>query len=203
MGKYSMQGSEGYYQAGSNEQVLANKLAITLAEEINEAETHLLSLLYKQVLSSREIEKLSVSDILAWHRIWLGEIYSWAGQLRTVNMSKEGFSFCAANFIEPQLDNFQHNYLKYFPDLNSMSEAELVSFLAKSHVEFILIHPFREGNGRVSRLLLDVMVCAAGYAPLDYSLWKKHKQYYFKSIQAGAGDDYKYIEKLVKDVLIT
>ncbi|QCT18556.1 Fic family protein [Jejubacter calystegiae] len=46
--------------------------------------------------------------------------------------------------------------------LKSMTRPELVSYLAECHVEFILIHPFREGNGRLSRLLCDALSVMAG-----------------------------------------
>lgn len=74
--------------------------------------------------------------------------------------------------------------------------------MAKSHVEFILIHPFREGNGRMSRLLMDVLATQAGFGPLDYSLWDQHKDFYFGSIQAGVTGDYQHMERLVRDILI-
>jgi fido (protein-threonine AMPylation protein) len=45
---------------------------------------------------------------------------------------------------------------------------------------WILIHPFREGNGRLSRLLCDVLAVLAGKGLLDYSLWDEHKAFYFK-----------------------
>lgn len=82
-----------------------------------------------------------------------------------------------------------------------MSDEELVAFLAEMHVAFILIHPFREGNGRISRLLLDVMAAKAGAQPLDYSLWDEHKEFYFKAIQAGRDGDCQHVERLIRDVL--
>jgi len=48
-------------------------------------------------------------------------------------------------------------------------------------VEFILIHPFREGNGRLSRLLADVMAVQSGRGPLDYSGWNEHKATYIQA----------------------
>jgi cell filamentation protein len=49
-----------------------------------------------------------------------------------------------------------------------MDEEQLIAAVAITHVELILIHPFREGNGRLSRLLADVMAVQGGYKPLDY-----------------------------------
>jgi len=48
---------------------------------------------------------------------------------------------------------------------------------------------------------MDVMATQAGYEPLDYSLFDKHKDYYFASIQAGVAGNIRYMEKLVRDTL--
>ena len=68
-------------------------------------------------------------------------------------------------------------------------------------MEFILIHPYREGNGRLSRLLMDVCAVQAGFDVLDYEIWDENKEFYFKSIQAGVSGDYQHIERLVRDIL--
>lgn len=64
-----------------------------------------------------------------------------------------------------------------------------------------LIHPFREGNGRLSRLLADVMAVQAGYAPLDYSNWERHKPAYIGAIHAGFRADYEPMAHLVTDAM--
>ena len=66
----------------------------------------------------------------------------------------------------------------------------MVQAIAEVHVEFILIHPFREGNGRLSRLLADVMAVQAGHAPLDYSSWEAEKARYIGAIHAGCSGNY-------------
>lgn len=60
------------------------------------------------------------------------------------------------------LDGFEKQFLTRSSELRSLARLELVSYLAEYHVEFILIHPFREGNGRLSRLLCDVRSVLAG-----------------------------------------
>ena len=52
-------------------------------------------------------------------------------------------------------------------------------------MESSLIHLFREGNGRIARLLLDVITDKAGFSLLNYNLWDENKTFYFKTIQAG------------------
>lgn len=201
-GKYAVTTSEGEYQPNSDEQVLKNKLDITETEEIDEAEASLLLKLYEHVFEQGTPPKeLNFQLISTWHRMWLKPLYDWAGQLRSVNMSKGDFQFAAAGFLSTQTQEFENLYLSQYKTLANLDDGELVNFLAKSHVEFILIHPFREGNGRISRLLMDTFATQAGLTTLDYSLWDKHKDYYFKAIQAGVVGELEYMERLVRDIL--
>lgn len=96
-------------------------------------------------------------------------MYDWAGRLRNANLTKDGFQFAAADRIPLLLDGFEKQFLSRSGELKSLARLELVSYLAVCHVEFILIHPFREGNGRLSRLLCDVLSVLAGKSLLDYS----------------------------------
>lgn len=84
-----------------------------------------------------------------------------------------------------------------------MDPDALVHAIAVTHVEFILIHPFREGNGRLSRLLADVMAVQAARDPLDYSSWERHKDDYIGAIHAGMAHDYSPMARLVAEALGT
>lgn len=81
-----------------------------------------------------------------------------------------------------------------------MGDEQLVEAIAVVHIELILIHPFREGNGRITRLLANVMAMQAGRPELDFSIWDEQKDRYFSAIQAGL-DDYEPIKELVRQVL--
>ncbi|HSO81390.1 Fic family protein, partial [Thiocapsa sp.] len=76
----------------------------------------------------------------------------------------------------------------------------LADAIAVVHVELILIHPFREGNGRISRLLAGVMALQAGWPELDFTSWDANKDAYFAAIQAGL-ENYEPMRMLVKQVL--
>jgi len=180
--------------------VLRNLIEVTDPVEMNIAETELLQDLYIQVFENLP-EALSFQTLREWHRLWLGNVYSWAGQYRTVDMSKPNMVFASPLQIPRLAQQFETCYLARYAELPDMGDETLITFLAESHVEFILIHPFREGNGRISRLLLDVMAVKAGAQPLDYSLWDQHKEFYFKSVQAGRDGDYQHIKRLIRDVM--
>ena len=201
--KYEVNSTEGEFQAGSDSKVLKNLLGITTEAEINEVESILLVQLYQHLFDETQpqLNSLTVADINEWHRKWLGNIYEWAGTARSVNMRKGSFDFASARQISNLLDHFEKSLLSKFDDLSNTSEESLIHFLAKVHVEFILIHPFREGNGLIARLLLDVIADKTGFALLNYDLWDENKAFYFKAIQAGVAGDYQHMERLISDVL--
>lgn len=202
MTKYDIGGSQGLYQQDSNDRVLANKLGITETADMDEAELVLLEKLYENVLLTHfSQDGINVDDIKTWHRRWLGNVYEWAGDERSVNMSKGDFHFAAAGQISQLLNKFESDYLKCFTPCIGFSNEKLIEAIAVIHIEFILIHPFREGNGRLSRLLADVMAVQAGHEPLDYTYWDKNKNGYFSAIQQGMDMNYEPMKNLVSCAL--
>lgn len=199
MSRYSVNTSEGEYQPGSDELVLKNLVGIVSKEEMDEVELVLLAQLYESVLvQDMPDRELSVGDLKTWHRRWLGNVYEWAGQERSVNMGKGGFAFAASGQIPRLLDQFDRDCLKRWTPCNNLIIEELVEAIAITHVELILIHPFREGNGRLSRLLADVMAVQAGYDPLDYTLWEANKQEYITAIHQGMLMKYEPMKRWVR-----
>lgn len=191
MNRYQVHGDEGEYQPGSGDLVLRNLLGISSLDEMNELELELLARLYEEVLLNRLPERqLAVDDLKTWHRRWLGNVYEWAGRERSVNLGKGGFAFAAAGQVPRLLAEFEQKCLMRWTPCHRLDTEELVEAVAVTHVELILIHPFREGNGRLSRLLADVMVVQAGREPLDYSSWEAHKSDYIGAIHQGVLTNY-------------
>ncbi|WP_333849548.1 Fic/DOC family protein [Leclercia sp.] len=202
MSKYELHSAEQRYQPGSGDTVLANKLGIIDIDEMDALESGLLLMLYEKLfIAGQSPAVLAFAHISEWHRQWLGNVYEWAGRLRNANLTKDGFQFAAADRIPSLMTGFEQQYLSRSGELKSLTRPELVSYLAECHVEFILIHPFREGNGRLSRLLFDVLSVLAGKGVLDYSLWDEHKMFYFKAIQAGVSGNYSPMMQLISDIL--
>ena len=180
------QNPEGQFQPGSNDEVLLNKLGITEPGEINEVELGLLDELTKVLLEEIEVdERINAADLCEWHRRWLGNVFIWAGQYRTVNMGKDGFQFAAAHLIQNLMQTFEAKFLNQYTPCEGMDDQQLVEALANVHLEFILVHPFREGNGRLGRLLSTIMALQAGRPPLDFTYLTGHKDEYIQAIHAG------------------
>lgn len=196
--RYAVGEVQGAFEPGSGDQVLRNKLGITVSEEIDAVELLLLEQIYQEVLvENRPDRRLRAVDLKTWHRRWLGNVYEWAGQERSVNIGKGDFQFAAAAQIPRLLIEFERDCLARFTPCHEISDDALLEAIAITHVEFILIHPFREGNGRLSRLLADLMAVQSGREPLDYSAWDADKTAYFAAIHAGMSRDYSPMQKLV------
>ena len=199
---YAVHGTQGEFQPGSNDRVLANKLGIQSVEDMDDLELELLQRLYEEVLVKHLPNRvLTVEDLKTWHRRWLGNVFEWAGQERSVNMGKDGFMFAASAQIPRLLADFERSCLARWTPCHDMDTDALVDAIAVTHVEFILIHPFREGNGRLSRLLADVMAVQSGRLPLDYSTWNTDRPAYYQAIHQGLQMEYAPMKWLVAQAL--
>ena len=139
-------------QPGSDGAVLANKLHITNPDEMEEAELVLLEKLYEAVLvDDLPMRPLTVDDMVRWHRQWLGNVYAWAGEFRSVNASKGGFMFAAAAQVPRLLTEFGRDCLTRYTPATGGDAVALAEAIAITHAELVLIHPFVEGNGRMAR----------------------------------------------------
>lgn len=86
--KYSIFSEEDQFEPGSNGRILKNKLGIISEQEMHEAENSLLLKLYEYIYEPEfVVNEISFDNILIWHRKWLGNIYSWSGTFRSVNMA--------------------------------------------------------------------------------------------------------------------
>jgi cell filamentation protein len=109
--------------------------------------------------------RLSVAHYCAIHRHLFQDVYSWAGEFRTVRMSKGGSAFCYPEYIDREMQ-------KLFADLKrqryfrNLSVDEFVSRTAHFMTTLNAIHPLREGNGRVQTTFLMLLANRAGH-PLD------------------------------------
>ncbi|MHA7847369.1 Fic/DOC family protein [Serratia sp. D1N4] len=203
MSRYDASGSEGKYAKNSAEQVLANKLGISTPDEIDGAELVLLEKLYQFVFEEQfPLGRITFSMIKSWHHRWLANIYEWSGQERTVNISKGGFMFAPSVQLPKLLAEFETKYLSRYTPCSGMSREQVIEAIAIIHVELILIHPFREGNGRLSRLLADVMAVQGGFNPLDYQSWEQNKTQYISAIHAGMSMNYEPMTYWVSKALV-
>lgn len=160
---------EAQFEPSSRGRVLKNKLRIKRKREIDEAESVALKTAIDKLLNLYdETHRFTAADIKTMHKVWLGEIYEWAGEYRQVNVSKDDFPFAAAKQIPALMAQFEKGPLVKHTPCTFESMERIIQALAEVHVELVLIHPFREGNGRLARALATMMAAQAGLPLLDF-----------------------------------
>lgn len=137
------------------------------------------------------------------HRQWLGGLYEWAGEYRQVNIGKGGFMFAASHLIPGLMMELERGPLRQFTPCRFASLEEQAHALAVVHAELILIHPFREGNGRCARLLTTLMGLQAGLPVLNFGgIRGEEKQRYIGAVHAAVGREYGPMTAVFKRVIV-
>jgi cell filamentation protein len=203
-GRYDVSSSiEARFEPGSNDTVLKNKLGITDLYEMDRMEAEALIKATDALFHEYDANhQFSADDVCHMHKLWLGDIYEWAGNYRSVNISKDEFTFAMAAQVPKLMGQFEAEQLRRYTPCKFEHKDDVVKALAEVHAELVLIHPFREGNGRCSRILASIMALQAGLPVLDFSLISEVKKAdYFAAIQAGLDRNYKPMEKLFAEII--
>ena len=196
---------EAQFEPGSRGRVLKNRLGIKRKREMDEAESVALKTAIDNLVDMYDRDHLfSAEDIRTMHKIWLGDIYDWAGEYRQVNVSKDGFHFAASLHIPQLMAEFEKGPLRKHTPCKFKQWDRIIKALAEVHVELVLIHPFREGNGRVARILSTLMAFQAGLPMLNFKdITGGKRKHYFVAINSGMNRDYRLMEKLFEQIIAT
>ena len=168
---------------------LKNKLGIVNSSELAYAEEKIsknkaLELFEKGLLDTFEAGTFdSLSKI---HEYLFDEIYDFAGQLRTVNIAKGSFRFASVTYLEAALKHIEKMPQSTFDEI------------IEKYVEMNIAHPFREGNGRSTRIWLDAILKKELKMVIDWS--KVNKEDYLFAIERSPIKDLE-IKFLLKEAL--
>lgn len=148
------------------------------------SKTKAYALFESSLLDSIEIG--TVNGLKQIHGYLFGGLYDFAGKIRTVNISKGGFKFAAAEFLPETLDQIE-----------KMSEDSFDQIIDK-YVEMNVAHPFREGNGRTTRIWLDLILKRSLKKCVDWS--QINKRDYLEAMEQSVLDSTK-IKFLIQNAL--
>lgn len=152
--------------------VLRNTLGISDLELLREAEAGL-TLAAMQDLATRFLSGgYDLTHLQAFHKEIFGDLYPWAGQIRTVRIAKTDL-FCLPQHIESYAAEV-FGALAKEQHLKGVSRGRFVDRLTHYFAEVNAIHPFREGNGRTQRAFFHQLSREAGW-PIDWSNLDGHR----------------------------
>lgn len=139
---------------------LENKLGITDSAELAREEEKISKKKAVWLFESGTLDTLPVgtfSALQAIHKYLFEDIYDFAGKLRTVNIAKSNFRFAPLIYLDAALAN-----------IDKMPQSTYDEIIEK-YVEMNIAHPFREGNGRSTRIWLDLMLKKGISKVVDWS----------------------------------
>ncbi|PEW80304.1 cell filamentation protein Fic [Bacillus cereus] len=128
--------------------VLENELGIKNQLELNRVEERLSKMKAKDLYDSGEINNIEVGTfkgLSGIHNYLFEDIYFFAGKVRKVNLAKDNFRFAPVMYLSHSLEH-----------INTMPQTTFDEIVEK-YVEMNIAHPFREGNGRATRIWLDLI----------------------------------------------
>lgn len=169
--------------------ILENKLGITDQIELAKAEEKISKQKARLLFDSSDIHKVEVGKFagLAFIHAYLFEdIYTFAGQIRDVNIAKGNFRFAPLMYLEASLKH-----------IDAMPQGTFEQIIEK-YVEMNIAHPFREGNGRVTRIWLDLMLKKEIQRVVDWN--QVDKEDYLSAMQRSPVKDLE-IKALLKQAL--
>ena len=169
--------------------VLENKLNITNQIELNKIEEKLSKEKAKKLFDSgkiKQIEAGTFAGLKQIHKYLFEDIYDFAGKMRDVNISKGNFRFAPVMYLEQSL--------KHIDKMPQSTFDEIV----EKYVEMNIAHPFREGNGRATRIWLDLIFKKEIEQVVDWN--KIDKEDYLSAMERSPVKDIE-IKHLLKNAL--
>ena len=145
--------------------VLGNKLGLTSSADLALEGERISKKKALELFESGMLDKLeagSFSALKAIHKYLFDKIYDFAGETRKVNISKGNFRFAPLMYLEAALAN-----------IDKMPQSTFDEIVEK-YVEMNIAHPFREGNGRVTRIWLDLIFKTELHMVVDWSKVEKY-----------------------------
>lgn len=169
--------------------VLENKFNINQSHELARVEEKIskkkaLELFENNILNSLNPGKFESLAFI--HKYLFDEIYYFAGEIRKVNIAKGNFRFAPLMYLKPALE-----YIDNMPQSN-------FDEIIEKYVEMNIAHPFREGNGRSTRIWLDVILKKEINKVIDWS--KVDKEDYLLAMERSPVKDIE-IKELLKQAL--
>lgn len=140
--------------------MLENKLGLISSADLDREEERISKKRAVELFDTGTRDRLEAgkfASLQAIHKYLFDEIYDFAGELRTVNISKGNFRFAPVMYLQVALEN-----------IDKMPQSTFDEIVEK-YVEVNVAHPFREGNGRSTRIWLDLILKAELHKVVDWS----------------------------------
>ena len=182
--------------------VLANRKGITELEALQIEEEQGLAKAYETLLGEVRVDTAMTCDLLRHiHDRIFGELYKWAGRWRTVNISKPGVTWPPPRFLDENMEKFEETVLAKHPATALTDDDAFCNAAAEIQGEFLVIHPFREGNARTIKLMSNLLAAQAGRPLLKYDKSEEGAERYIDAAKAAFRREYGPMTVIIQQAL--
>jgi cell filamentation protein len=179
-----------------------NLLGLTDKNQINELEANGIANAELFLFELDSDISISTNLLLEIHKIAFGQLYDWAGKWRMIEVT-------VGQLIPPKPVLILQSMYQFIDNLNfkisiAKKREEQIECLVYAHYEFIRIHPFNNGNGRIGRLLMNLVAMKFGYQPLDlYFREGESRKFYIDAMKQADSGNYQLLTQLIGEEIIS
>ena len=199
---YDVTGNVEAEYVDANSTVLVNKLGITDLRELQLLEEEGLVNAYELLLHEIRTDTPLTSELIRYvHGQIFGQLYEWAGRWRTVNISKPGVMWPPPAFLDDNMRVFERDVLSKLPASTLNNDVSFCEAVAHIQGEFLVIHPFREGNARTIKLATDLLAAQSDRPPLRYDQSDTDRDEYILAASQAFDRNYEPLAKIIRQAL--
>ena len=173
-----------------------NILGVTDTNQINEIEAEGIIKAEIKMFETDANASITTDVILELHKTAFENLYDWAGKWRKVSVQ-------AGQLQLPQPYRIPNLMYQFLDSLNhkisiAKNREDHINCIAFAHYEFVIIHPFNNGNGRLGRILMNIVALKLGYYPLDfYSREGESRKAYINALKKADEGNFEDLYNLI------
>ena len=200
--RYDVSGNVEAQYVDAAETVLRNKLGITDLTALQTVEEQAFARAYRFLLKEVRTDTRLTCELLQHiHARIFGDLYDWAGHWRTVWISKPGTTWPAPDFLDANMLAYEQNVLQKFPANDLNDDSTFCAAVGEIQGEFLVIHPFREGNARTIKLTTNLLAAQTGRPLLVYDQSDEGQRQYIEAAKAAFKRDYVPMVEIIRRAL--
>jgi cell filamentation protein len=200
--RYDVSGNAEAEYVDVEQTVLVNKKGITDLPTLQLAEEEGLVQAYETLLGEVRVDTPMTCDLIRHiHLRIFGDLYEWAGRWRTVWIRKPGVTWPPPDFLDQNMQELERTVLGKYPASELRDDSAFCTAVAEIQGEFLVIHPFREGNARTIKVCTNVLAVQTGRPLLVYDSGADGQEKYIAAATAAFKRDYAPMAEIIRQAL--
>ena len=200
--RYDVSGNVEAEYVDAEKTVPKNKQGITDLHALQVAEEEALAQAYEALLAEVRTDTPMTCDLVRHvHLRIFGDLYQWAGRWRTVWISKPGITWPAPDFLDSTMQQYEREVLGKYPPRVLSDDGVFCRTVGEIQGEFLVVHPFREGNARTIKLLTDLLAAQTGRPLLIYEGSDEGQDRYIAAAKTAFKKDYAPMAEIISQAL--